>query len=447
VLGSKALSIWDGIAVDNQGFVYRRQERLNLAPKEEAVLHLLLSRWPAAVSKNDFAQNVWQKRPMSDESLARCIARSRQALGSDSPISIKAEYGFGYRIVLPGNNETPVPHKSTKQHPRLMDTARASAPLAETVTHCGNLITLRNDHGIGQAEALLRGVLAVAPDYMAARVMLAKCLAARVTSVIGEQANLVQEGLALLEPDVRRGTPAAGLLTQWAHLLDGAWRFKEARLCHLEAIRSFPHDSEAHYHYGWHLLATGEAHKAVEALQVATELHPFSVVNALLYARALQATGDKEAATRTVSELHDRFPDNAVAALYWITIQAMQAPSQALYDAARKIHGGRMLWPLAGSNLAYIYAQCGDTHLAWRTIREADSTASTALKAAYLPPLFALGEMDEALDRAEAVVSEKCSLAPFMLRLQVNRAMLMKSERGQRILAQFDADMNMSLAG
>lgn len=438
--------VWGGLEIDRQGFVYRRQQRLNLAPKEEAVLHLLLVRWPLSVSKADFAQHVWQKRPMSDEGLARCIARARQELGPDSPVAIKAEYGFGYRLVLPDENSGPVPIQSTKSHSRLMEAAKASAPLAETVAHCGHLIALRNDYGLEQAEKLLRATLDAAPDYIAARIMLAKCLAARVNLVIGDDENLVSEGLALLQADVERRTHAAGLLTQWAHLLDCAWRFREARECHLEAIRSFPHDGETYYHYGWHLLASGDPQGAVQAFRTATELHPFSVTIALLYARSLQSIGNVDAARQVVFELHERFPDNAVAALYWLTVQSIHAPSQQLYDEARKIHGSRVPWPLAGSNLAFIYARCGDIESSRRLIK-ATENASTALRATYMPPLFFLGEEDEALNRAEAAFSARCSLAPFMLRLQINKSMMLKSARGRDVLKRFDASMASMILG
>lgn len=97
----------DSICYKFEGFKFRYGRLINnemneitLAPKESAVLRLMLERANEIVTKEDFVQLVWKGGIVSDESLTRCIYVLRRILGhSDSKRFIETVYGKGYRFV------------------------------------------------------------------------------------------------------------------------------------------------------------------------------------------------------------------------------------------------------------------------------------------------------------------------------------------------------------
>ncbi|WP_395490299.1 winged helix-turn-helix domain-containing protein [Cedecea davisae] len=73
---------------------------VELAPKESAVLHLLLERANSMISKEEIISKVWKGGIVSDESLTRCIYVLRRVLGqTDKKRFIKTIYGKGYRLL------------------------------------------------------------------------------------------------------------------------------------------------------------------------------------------------------------------------------------------------------------------------------------------------------------------------------------------------------------
>lgn len=98
----------DSICYKFEGFMYRcgrlidnKMNHITLAPKESAVLQLLLERANEVVTKEDFVQLVWKGGIVSDESLTRCIYVLRRILGhTDSKRFVETVYGKGYRFVV-----------------------------------------------------------------------------------------------------------------------------------------------------------------------------------------------------------------------------------------------------------------------------------------------------------------------------------------------------------
>ncbi|MBU4680517.1 winged helix-turn-helix domain-containing protein [Cedecea davisae] len=73
---------------------------VELAPKESAVLNLLLERANSMISKEEIISKVWKGGVVSDESLTRCIYVLRRVLGqTDKKRFIKTVYGKGYRLL------------------------------------------------------------------------------------------------------------------------------------------------------------------------------------------------------------------------------------------------------------------------------------------------------------------------------------------------------------
>lgn len=98
----------DSICYKFEGFKFRygrlvnsEMNEITLAPKESAVLKLLLERANEVVTKEDFVRLVWKGGIVSDESLTRCIYVLRRILGhSHSKRFIETVYGKGYRFVF-----------------------------------------------------------------------------------------------------------------------------------------------------------------------------------------------------------------------------------------------------------------------------------------------------------------------------------------------------------
>ncbi len=89
------------ISIDH-GIQYRNGEILKLRPKELALLWFLVQHAGNLVTKKQIIDQVWYGFPTSDESIARCISVIKARLKSVSPgaeLSIKTEYGHGYRFV------------------------------------------------------------------------------------------------------------------------------------------------------------------------------------------------------------------------------------------------------------------------------------------------------------------------------------------------------------
>ena len=72
--------------------------RVHLSPKAFDLLHLLLARRPAVVSKTDIFDRVWQDTFVSEANLSVVIAEIRQGLGEDSkqPRFIRTVHRIGY---------------------------------------------------------------------------------------------------------------------------------------------------------------------------------------------------------------------------------------------------------------------------------------------------------------------------------------------------------------
>jgi DNA-binding winged helix-turn-helix (wHTH) protein len=73
----------------------RGAEEIRLAPKEYAVLLLLVREAGKAVSRERLLAEVWPDTAVGDASLARCVSRLRKHLGVDA---IQAMPKFGYRF-------------------------------------------------------------------------------------------------------------------------------------------------------------------------------------------------------------------------------------------------------------------------------------------------------------------------------------------------------------
>lgn len=410
-----------GYTADDDGDVCHHGQPLALPPKERAVLHLLLRQWPRTVSKEAFARQVWAGQAMSDESLARCVAQLRQAVPPATGLLLRAEYRRGYRLHVAVAGSAPATPQAPA-HWRLVHAAMAPPHQVETLTHARQLVQQRSADALARAEQLLRALIAEAPEYHAAKLAFAECLAATVSCGLTVRRERIDEALSELARVETQAPQMPGLLAETAHLLDCAWRFDEAAVLHARALASSPLDAATHYYRGWHLLATDQPREAVQALEQALRLNPFSVYMAILLARALATAGDHEAALARARRTRENAPEHRAAALHLLGVQALVAPSSALATPALELLPEPASWVFAASTLGYVLVRCGEPEAAARVIASTDRS-NPSEQATHAAALTLLGRRAEALDRLERAADEGCGHLPLVLLATENAAL------------------------
>ncbi|WP_229751149.1 winged helix-turn-helix domain-containing protein [Undibacterium terreum] len=405
----------------DDGYVYLGQEILALPPKEQAVLHLLLSSSPSVVSKDSFAERVWPEHGMSDESLTRCIHRLRQILRDigepAKDIRIESSYGRGYRLELP---QSPSKASAASGHQRLLSAAQGSPQLTEALMFARNLYLQRTPASLAQAGKILRETIEQAPGYAPARVALAECLAGGNSWGVATEINLIQEGLQHLDTAEQFAPEVAGLHSARAYLLDRTWRFRESRTAFERALRDNPHDADTNFHYGWHLLATGQAGAASLALQQAVRLHPYSVLLRVTLARAYAHVGDMDGALREAQAACELSPGNDMAELYLLAFRAFLQPQEALVELvehAWKLALSPSAMTLAPSILSYVLAKAGKEDEALEIIAICTNCGkgNACIHAMHAASLLVLNRPDHAMALVQSAAEAHCGLLPVLL--------------------------------
>jgi DNA-binding winged helix-turn-helix (wHTH) protein len=394
------------------GYVYLGASVLNLPPKEQAALHLLLRRSPAVVDKDEFAEHVWPGSGMSDESLTRCIHRVRQLLrDAGEDVRIESLYGRGYRLL-----QRP-PEPSGGAHQRMLAAAQAPPHLTEALIFARQLFSQRTPASLAQAADILRDTIRQAPHYAPARVALAECLAGCNSWCVDIDTGLIDEGLQHLEQAEQSAPRVAGLHSARAFLLDRAWRFREAREASELALRDNADDPDTNFHYGWHLLALGKAEEARLALQQAVRLHPYSVLLRVTLARAHSHAGAAQAALQEAQAACDLAPGNEMAELTLTTFRAWLQPNDEVVEAARKLAASPSALTLAPSTLSYALARVGRVDEA-ATVTERrirSDGANPGTNAMHTPTLLVLGRIDDAMTLFERACAARCGVLPILL--------------------------------
>lgn len=78
--------------------LFHAGEPVHLSPKAFQLLHILLSRAPNAVSKDELHDQIWPDTFVTETSLAGIVTEVRAALGDDArkPRYLRTVHGFGY---------------------------------------------------------------------------------------------------------------------------------------------------------------------------------------------------------------------------------------------------------------------------------------------------------------------------------------------------------------
>ncbi|MBA3594017.1 MAG: winged helix-turn-helix domain-containing protein [Pseudomonadota bacterium] len=414
-----------GYTARDDGFVCLHGIPLHLPPKERAVLHLLLSRWPDVVPKEEFASRVWRSPLMSDESLARCVAQLRPALETHGGISIRSVYRTGYRLTVQaseaGANGPGGASVATTLRPlsRLVHEAMAQPRQVATLVHARQLSNQRTRASMARAELLLRELVAQAPDYLSAKLGLAECVAGAVSCGLTVPRSSLIESLTQLRLIEEQAPHLPGLHAEMAHLHDCLWQFTEAGHLHNQAASAAVQDDQIHHYRAWHQWGTGQARAAAESLQRALELNPFSVPLAVMRARCLAAGGELAAGLTQARQLADSAPDSAAAQIYLLGYRAFVEPRAELIGEAEHITLGPGSWAFAASTLAYVFARCGAREQALSLMRRSTDDGAN-MRANYIGPLLCLDKGDEAMALAMAAAQLGCGQLPLIVNAAEN---------------------------
>lgn len=421
----------DALTLDDAGFPTAQGRPLDLAPKERAVLALLLKRRPAVVSKNDFADVAWAGQAMSDESLARSISRLRRTL-APLGLAIESVYGTGYRLDgegAAGSNLAPA-------HPRLAGVAHASQATVDAYLHARQLALSRTPAGVGRAIELLRELIAREPGYTPASVALGEALAAAVGWGQVPTDAAVDEGLAVLAAAEQLDPATPGLAGARGSLLDMAWRFDEADHAHDQALRQGGQDPDTLLLHARHLLMTGRADRAVDQLRRALALSPHAPLLRMTLSRALvQAGRGPEAVAEAQAALAEN-PGQLLLVAFSLAMQALVAPAPAIEAPAWRLSEGADTPPFVWTVLSFVLARLGRREA---TLDIIDATlicsrTTTGEATLYAAPLAAIGETDRAAALLQRAYDERCGMLAMVLRDPAHAGWLPQHPVGRDLL-------------
>ena len=101
---------FDGWELDvGRRALFREGEPVHLSPKAFQLLHILLTRAPDAVSKEELHDRIWPETFVAETTLAGVAAELRAALGDDArnPRYVRTVHGFGYAFAAPVQDAPP----------------------------------------------------------------------------------------------------------------------------------------------------------------------------------------------------------------------------------------------------------------------------------------------------------------------------------------------------
>ena len=401
-----------GFDIDRDGFVSYKDSLLFLPPKERGAFRLLLNAWPKVVLKEDFSKNVWAGR-MSDESLARCVTQLRRALSSLGVVQIDAFYGQGYRLAILSDkvrrlSVVPAMVQSTLKS----DAVKPHAALVEACIHARQLLERRSLDAFSQAESILKNVIAKAPDYMVAKLLLAQYVVDRALFDANIQRSQIDDALGQLRTIQDSEPYLQGLQSLTGHLLDCKWHFDEARIAHEQALQMSPDDDVAYYRYGIHLIITNASSEAISALRSAAQLNPFSPNIAVGLVRAYAcANMDPSEVLAQARNAHSSHPDSPWAYLNLLYTLAWIDPQPELAHAARYfVQKDRHTHTFTSRFVAYILARCGDHAGALEIIEK-----HSGINHIYLAALIAMEMLDEAMTKVKVAAETGFGILPFSI--------------------------------
>lgn len=247
-----------------------------LPPKDVETLHALLERSGSLVTKGELLERVWPGRFIEENSLSKCIAELRKALGDErvTPRYIQTVSKRGYRFIADvkrrtderdGGGRQPLRRRSRDPHAyRLYQEARCHVLRYTSASWRKGLACYEQAIAQDPSYTLAHADLAIASALGSVYYTGAEELLQRAREAAG-QALAIDPGLA-------EAHLAAALVRS---LIDWDWDGAEASFH--KALDLDPEQSWTHDYYGFFLMLMGRFREALPSLERAVDLNPIRI--------------------------------------------------------------------------------------------------------------------------------------------------------------------------
>lgn len=371
-------------------------------------MFLLIQQSPNAISKDDIIRQVWVgDKFVSDDSLTRCISQLRKSLRG---LKIESVYGYGYRIVLPVSR-VPGPQAGVELIP---------AAAMEQFQYGTSLGQQHLKKSLQQAITIFRSLISSYPDFVQARISLAKAIITAIAIGVETDADVaIKEALDNISAATQQFPEMTELLSAKAWLYDITWDFDKAEKLHGETLKKNPDSAEALLFYSLHLIATGRAGVAIPNLQKVLLQRPYSIHARTVLARTLGMEGrfDEALAEIATAEEHEYFDPNPIIEGVKVMVSAAYCPAPELIGRAVELERRSDLPQYARVSLPFVLARCGEMGEAMAIVshRLHRDVCSMNDNICFAKDLTAVGEYDLAAERLKAAFDIRYGYLPFAL--------------------------------
>jgi DNA-binding winged helix-turn-helix (wHTH) protein len=324
-----------------------------LKPKEADLLALLVNARPQTVPKDEIVEKLWPYSEASDAALSQTVYRLRRTLA-------EKESGEQYIRTVPSIGFAFIGSTDTDEESNELDFARSVFSIYRRAMH---KLHQRSARAVTESIALFRQAVARDPQYIPARIGLAKAYVNAGIGLFVDPAFAYREARAMLEEVIELEPASAEAFAVLAVLLlffDNDPRF--ARSAAEFAFALDPHIAVTHTALVWELLARGDLAGALFRANQVLRMHPSSVHLTTLLGITLYMS-------KRYGEAHQQFADA-------LTFDPFYAPA-LLYDGCAFVltadydRAEQRLQDMLGNEMAtrsvavraIVAARRGDAHL------------------------------------------------------------------------------------
>ena len=302
---------------------------------------------------------------------------------------------------------------------QLSDDGQRLLAIRQTESHAAHLAYLkgryflsrRTEEGLKNAVRYFQQAIAHDPTYALAYAGLADAFiipgvlhVAPPRETYPKAKAAVRQALEI-NPSLAEAYASLGMIRFY---FDWDWAGSAEALQHAIALN--PNDVEAHYWYGWLLVAQGKTETALEELHYAQELDPLSLIIGTLISGALFYQRQYEHAAEQSRKVLEMEPGFALAhhclSRIYLAQQRYDQAIEAAQTALKQMESNLLMI----ATLGLIQAQAGNPVEARRALQELHERANYRYVTAHFPAVIytALQEYEQAFACFERAVEERC---------------------------------------
>jgi TolB-like protein/tetratricopeptide (TPR) repeat protein len=298
---------------------------------------------------------------------------------------------------------------SSGDRSRLEDLQTVSPEIYETYLKARYLLNKRAPGPVLEAQALLEQVVAESPGYAPGWAVMAECYLYQIVdgiNVLAPEQGLPrarEAALRALELDPRLSE--AHTVIAFTHLQ--SWEWGSVERSFVRALELNPSNADAYMKYSTYLTGMGRHDEALAAVQKARRLDPLSLGLRFGFTSNCLFAGRYDEAAESAQATLDLQPEHWLGHYHLGNARSLQERyAEADPLLRRAVELSRRI-PLALTALGRNEALLGREEEARGIVAELEEMSSRMFVApsALAPPLFALGEVDRALDWLEKGVA------------------------------------------